>query len=69
MVHMSNGVFLVMSRSASCQILRSACDWSAGIKYHEESIHNAYVHAILASQHFIYIEVGLRPTGGTPERL
>uniref|UniRef100_H2SLG2 Phospholipase n=1 Tax=Takifugu rubripes TaxID=31033 RepID=H2SLG2_TAKRU len=39
------------------QILRSACDWSAGIKYHEESIHNAYVHVIQNSQHFIYIEV------------
>lgn len=39
------------------QILRSASDWSAGIKYHEESIHNAYVHVIENSQHFIYIEV------------
>ncbi|XP_034427574.1 phospholipase D1 [Hippoglossus hippoglossus] len=38
------------------QILRSASDWSAGIKYHEESIHNAYVHAIKNSQHFVYIE-------------
>ncbi|MEQ2230956.1 Phospholipase D, partial [Ilyodon furcidens] len=38
------------------QVLRSASDWSAGIKYHEESIHNAYVHAIKNSQHFIYIE-------------
>uniref|UniRef100_A0AAX7SDM5 Phospholipase n=1 Tax=Astatotilapia calliptera TaxID=8154 RepID=A0AAX7SDM5_ASTCA len=33
-----------------------ASDWSAGIKYHEESIHNAYVHVIKNSQHFIYIE-------------
>lgn len=39
------------------QILRSASDWSAGIKYHEESIHNAYVHVIQNSEHFIYIEV------------
>ncbi|XP_051909778.1 phospholipase D1-like isoform X2 [Hippocampus zosterae] len=38
------------------QILRSASDWSAGIKYHEESIHNAYVQVIEKSQHFIYIE-------------
>ncbi|XP_038160336.1 phospholipase D1 [Cyprinodon tularosa] len=38
------------------QVLRSASDWSAGIKYHEESIHNAYVHAIENSKHFIYIE-------------
>uniref|UniRef100_A0A671Q2P8 Phospholipase n=1 Tax=Sinocyclocheilus anshuiensis TaxID=1608454 RepID=A0A671Q2P8_9TELE len=28
------------------QLLRSASDWSAGIKYHEESIHTAYVNAI-----------------------
>uniref|UniRef100_A0A6Q2Y1J3 Phospholipase n=1 Tax=Esox lucius TaxID=8010 RepID=A0A6Q2Y1J3_ESOLU len=41
---------------ANVQILRSASDWSAGIKYPEESIHNAYVHAIKASQHYIYIE-------------
>ncbi|KAK2859867.1 hypothetical protein Q5P01_004487 [Channa striata] len=41
---------------AKVQILRSASDWSAGIKYHEESIHNAYVHVIQNSQHFIYIE-------------
>ncbi|KAJ3611020.1 hypothetical protein NHX12_021036 [Muraenolepis orangiensis] len=41
---------------AKVQILRSASDWSAGIKYHEESIHNAYVHVILHSKHFIYIE-------------
>ncbi|XP_060949464.1 phospholipase D1 [Limanda limanda] len=41
---------------ARVQILRSASDWSAGIKYHEESIHNAYVHAIKNSQHFVYIE-------------
>uniref|UniRef100_A0A672HI33 Phospholipase n=1 Tax=Salarias fasciatus TaxID=181472 RepID=A0A672HI33_SALFA len=40
----------------SPQILRSASDWSAGIKYHEESIHNAYVSAIQSSQHFLYIE-------------
>uniref|UniRef100_A0A3P8WIU4 Phospholipase n=1 Tax=Cynoglossus semilaevis TaxID=244447 RepID=A0A3P8WIU4_CYNSE len=38
------------------QILRSASDWSAGIKYHEESIHNAYVEVIRNSQHYIYIE-------------
>ncbi|KAM8822743.1 phospholipase D1 isoform 1-T2 [Spinachia spinachia] len=41
---------------ARVQILRSASDWSAGIKYHEESIHNAYVHVIQSSQHFVYIE-------------
>ncbi|XP_061522047.1 phospholipase D1-like isoform X3 [Phycodurus eques] len=42
--------------NANVQILRSASDWSAGIKYHEESIHNAYVHVIENSRHFIYIE-------------
>ncbi|KAL6097527.1 pld1 [Pungitius sinensis] len=41
---------------ARVQILRSASDWSAGIKYHEESIHNAYVHVIQSSRHFVYIE-------------
>ncbi|XP_072313653.1 phospholipase D1a [Eucyclogobius newberryi] len=38
------------------QILRSAADWSAGIKYHEESIHTAYVQVIAKSKHYIYIE-------------
>lgn len=38
-------------------MIRSAADWSAGIKYHEESIHNAYVSVIKNSKHYIYIEV------------
>ncbi|KAK1344144.1 hypothetical protein QTO34_014704 [Cnephaeus nilssonii] len=38
------------------KLLRSATDWSAGIKYHEESIHTAYVHVIENSKHYIYIE-------------
>ncbi|TRY82551.1 hypothetical protein DNTS_005859 [Danionella cerebrum] len=38
------------------QVLRSVADWSAGIKYHEESIHNAYIQVIAKSKHFIYIE-------------
>ncbi|XP_004704138.1 phospholipase D1 isoform X2 [Echinops telfairi] len=41
---------------AQVQLLRSAADWSAGIKYHEESIHAAYVHVIEESKHYIYIE-------------
>ncbi|KAM3930769.1 phospholipase D1 [Leptodactylus fuscus] len=41
---------------ADAQVLRSAADWSAGIKYHEESIHNAYVHVIENSKYYIYIE-------------
>ncbi|KAG7238013.1 hypothetical protein INR49_031367 [Caranx melampygus] len=38
------------------RVLRSAADWSAGIKYHEESIHNAYIQVIAKSKHYIYIE-------------
>ncbi|XP_058517090.1 phospholipase D1 isoform X3 [Ochotona princeps] len=41
---------------AKVQLLRSAADWSAGIKYHEESIHTAYVNVIENSKHYIYIE-------------
>ncbi|XP_053428704.1 phospholipase D1 isoform X2 [Nycticebus coucang] len=41
---------------ADVQLLRSAADWSAGIKYHEESIHTAYVYVIENSKHYIYIE-------------
>lgn len=42
--------------NAKVQLLRSAADWSAGIKYHEESIHAAYVNVIENSKHYIYIE-------------
>ncbi|XP_072110983.1 phospholipase D1-like isoform X2 [Mobula birostris] len=38
------------------QVLRSAADWSCGIKYHEESIHKAYINVIQYSKHYIYIE-------------
>lgn len=41
---------------AKVQLLRSAADWSAGIKYHEESIHAAYVNVIENSKYYIYIE-------------
>ncbi|XP_072897805.1 phospholipase D1-like isoform X1 [Hemitrygon akajei] len=41
---------------ARVQVLRSAADWSCGIKYHEESIHKAYVNVIQNSKHYIYIE-------------
>uniref|UniRef100_A0A672GLX0 Phospholipase n=1 Tax=Salarias fasciatus TaxID=181472 RepID=A0A672GLX0_SALFA len=44
------------SVNANAQVLRSAADWSAGIKYHEESIHNAYIQVIAKSKHYIYIE-------------
>uniref|UniRef100_A0A3P8SVX4 Phospholipase n=1 Tax=Amphiprion percula TaxID=161767 RepID=A0A3P8SVX4_AMPPE len=42
--------------NAKVQALRSASDWSAGIKYHEESIHTAYIQVIAKSKHYIYIE-------------
>lgn len=41
-------------------MIRSAADWSAGIKYHEESIHKAYISVIENSKHYIYIEVSAR---------
>uniref|UniRef100_A0A3P8UTH7 Phospholipase n=1 Tax=Cynoglossus semilaevis TaxID=244447 RepID=A0A3P8UTH7_CYNSE len=44
------------SVDAKVQVLRSASDWSAGIKYHEESIHTAYIQVIAKSKHYIYIE-------------
>lgn len=44
--------------NAKCQILRSASNWSIGLKAsnHENSILNAYMAMILAAEHFIYIE-------------
>uniref|UniRef100_A0A7N6F5W6 Phospholipase n=1 Tax=Anabas testudineus TaxID=64144 RepID=A0A7N6F5W6_ANATE len=42
--------------NTKAQVLRSVADWSAGIKYHEESIHNAYIQVIAKSKHYIYIE-------------
>lgn len=53
-VHLVSSVcsFLI----AALQLLRSAADWSAGIKYHEASIHTAYVNVIENSKHYIYIE-------------
>jgi len=41
----------------SNQILRSSCEWSAGIKWPERSIHNAYIELIETAKHYIYIEV------------
>lgn len=38
------------------QILRSAGNWSLGLKEHEESIHQAYLKLIEESEHFVYIE-------------
>ncbi|EEQ41781.1 hypothetical protein CLUG_05909 [Clavispora lusitaniae ATCC 42720] len=38
------------------QIVRSAGNWSLGLKEHEESIHQAYLKLIEESEHFVYIE-------------
>uniref|UniRef100_H2Z4U6 phospholipase D n=1 Tax=Ciona savignyi TaxID=51511 RepID=H2Z4U6_CIOSA len=40
---------------ANVQVLRSSCEWSAGISEVDRSIQNAYLSAI-EQQHFIYIE-------------
>lgn len=45
-----------VTNKAKCQILRSASNWSIGIKDHENSVHSAYIGIILAAEHFIYIE-------------
>nr|XP_032834394.1 phospholipase D1-like [Petromyzon marinus] len=44
------------SQPLTVQILRSACDWSVGIRRVEDSILQAYVSAIQRSRHYIYIE-------------
>ncbi|KAL1485756.1 hypothetical protein MTO96_047229, partial [Rhipicephalus appendiculatus] len=40
-------------------ILRSASNWSTGIKAIESSIHSAYIDNIVNAKHYIYIEVSL----------
>jgi len=42
-----------------CQVLRSASSWSAGfldVDTVEESIHEAYIDAIMKAKHYVYIE-------------
>ncbi|XP_071943012.1 phospholipase D1-like [Antedon mediterranea] len=39
-----------------CQLLRSIGSWSSGMKFTEDSIQTAYVHAIQTAEHYIYIE-------------
>ncbi|EAZ63080.2 phospholipase D [Scheffersomyces stipitis CBS 6054] len=55
---MSDEEAKVMGLDGTCevQLLRSACNWSLGIKEHEQSIQNAYLKLIETSEHFIYIE-------------
>ena len=43
----------------TCQILRSAAQWSCGFleaDADEQSIHEAYVQCITKAQHYVYIE-------------
>ncbi|CAK9436905.1 uncharacterized protein LODBEIA_P14270 [Lodderomyces beijingensis] len=42
--------------SCNVQLLRSAGNWSLGLKEHEQSIQNAYLKLIETSEHFVYIE-------------
>ncbi|XP_072046089.1 phospholipase D1-like isoform X2 [Amphiura filiformis] len=42
--------------ACKCQILRSACTWSAGVNTTEDSIHQAYLRVIKESKHYLYIE-------------
>ncbi|XP_077493969.1 phospholipase D isoform X2 [Amblyomma americanum] len=57
--------------TADCQILRSASNWSAGIKAVESSIHSAYIDNIVNAKHYIYIEnqffITLEQGNGTVE--
>lgn len=47
-----------MGLNGSCevQMLRSAGNWSLGLKEHEQSIQDAYLKLIETSEHFVYIE-------------
>lgn len=47
---------LDLQGTCEVQILRSAGNWSLGLKEHEESIHQAYLKLIETSEHCIYIE-------------
>ncbi|XP_017779979.1 PREDICTED: phospholipase D2 [Nicrophorus vespilloides] len=47
------------THNVTCQVLRSASQWSCGFMdadHVEQSIHEAYIEAISKSQHYIYIE-------------
>ncbi|CCD23548.1 phospholipase D NDAI_0B05150 [Naumovozyma dairenensis CBS 421] len=50
--------FKTLKKRSTCevQILRSAGNWSLGLKETEKSIQNAYLKLIETSQHYIYIE-------------
>ena len=48
--------FLPPSGRLSVQVVRSVCNWSAGVTVAETSIENAYLAEIERAEHFIYIE-------------
>lgn len=47
---------LGLDGTCEIQVIRSAGNWSLGLKEHEESIHQAYLKLIEESEHFVYIE-------------
>lgn len=47
---------LGLTGTCEYQALRSSCDWSLGLKEHEQSIQNAYLTLIQESERFVYIE-------------
>lgn len=47
---------LGLTGTCEYQVLRSSCDWSLGLKEHEQSIQNAYLKLIQESESFVYIE-------------
>ncbi|KAK6455580.1 phospholipase D [Scheffersomyces xylosifermentans] len=47
---------LGLDGTCEVQLLRSAGNWSLGLKEHEQSIQNAYLKLIETSEHFVYIE-------------
>ncbi|ODQ80959.1 hypothetical protein BABINDRAFT_160393 [Babjeviella inositovora NRRL Y-12698] len=47
---------LGLQGTCEVQLLRSCCNWSLGLKDHEQSIQNAYLKLIETSEHFVYIE-------------
>lgn len=47
---------LGLNGTCEVQLIRSAGNWSLGLKEHEQSIQNAYLKLIETSEHFVYIE-------------
>lgn len=51
-----NTQYLPSKGKLSIQVVRSVCEWSAGVKTPEKSIENAYLAEIDKAERFIYIE-------------